>query len=327
VVLSFAAQLERRGRSPATVDRRLGMLRSLLRAAGQRELVDWSLDIHDWAAAVAELETVDGDVPYVLPRHPAEVDRLDLQHYALFEALREHYVAPVGRPRRVLDVGAGTGQWGFDLCEMHQEALVVGLDLIPPKSGAPEGYRAVRGNLLEGLPFENDSFDFVHQRLLFAGVPVDAWSVTVAELVRVCRPGGWVELVEGATRSDPAGPAMERLVNLLLELNRSTGLDTDSTVFRWLDRYLVEAGLDRVERRTVELPLGDWGAKVGSLMATDVRALFTRLSAAFTTRLGVGATECMELVRAAQVEWEELHTTYGLAVAWGQKAGAGGSWS
>jgi SAM-dependent methyltransferase len=324
VVVSFAAQLERCGRSAATVDRRLGTLRSLVRAAAERELVDWSLSVHDWSAMVGESESMDEGVPYVLPRHPAEADRLDLQHYALLEALRGHHLAPVWSPRRVLDVGAGTGQWGYDLCETHEEALVVGFDLVLPKPGAPEGYRAVRGDLLEGLPFESDSFDFVHQRLLFAGVPVEAWPDAVAELVRVCCPGGWVELVEGATRSERMGPAMEQLVELLLELNRAKGLDTDSVVFRSLGRYLVDAGLDQVDRRTVELPLGDWAGRVGSLMATDVRALFTRLSAAFAVRLGVPATECMRLVRAAQVEWEELHTTYSLAVAWGRKAGGGG---
>jgi SAM-dependent methyltransferase len=306
------------------VDRRLGTLRSLVRAAADRELVDWSLSVHDWSAMVGESESMDEGVPYVLPRHPAEADRLDLQHYALLEALRDHHLAPVRSPRRVLDVGAGTGQWGYDLCEIYEEALVVGFDLVLPKLGAPEGYRAVRGNLLEGLPFESDSFDFVHQRLLFAGVPVDAWPDAVAELVRVCCPGGWVELVEGATRSERMGPAMEQLVELLLELNRTKGLDTDSVVFRSLGRYLVDAGLDQVDRTTVELPLGDWAGRVGSLMATDVRALFTRLSAAFAVRLGVPATECMRLVRAAQVEWEELRTTYSLGVAWGRKAGGGG---
>src|SRR5215472_10113029 len=223
-VIGFKAQLERRGRAAATVNRRVGTLRSLVRAAGDRELVDWSLNLHDWAAAVAELEGKEDDLPYVLPRHPAEADRLDLQHYALFEAIGRHYLAPVERPGRVLDVGAGTGQWGYDLCEMYEDALVVGFDLIRPKSGAPEGYREVRGNLLHGLPFAGDSFDFVHQRLLFAGVPVEAWPATVAELVRVCGPGGWVELVEGATRSEPSGPATRRLVDLLLELNRTTGL-------------------------------------------------------------------------------------------------------
>jgi SAM-dependent methyltransferase len=321
-VLTYAAHLSRRGRAPATIDRRLGTLRSLVRLAERRHLVDWGLDIHDWASMTRSLGSLDDDVAYVLPRHPAEVDRLDLQHYALAEALGGHHLAPVQSPSRILDVGAGTGQWGFDLCHLHAGALVVGFDLVRPKPGAPAGYHAVGGNVLDGLPFASDRFDFVHQRLLFTGVPVETWPATVAELVRVCRPGGWVELVEGATSSQLVGAATRRLVELLLELNRSAGLDTDSVVFRSLDRYLVAAGLDQVERRTVELPVGEWAGRIGSLMASDIRALFIRLSPVFTARLGVSVAECIDLVRAAQLEWEELHTTYSVAAAWGRKSGA-----
>ncbi len=38
------------------------------------------------------------DVAYVLPRHPAEVDRLDVQHYALREALGTNHLASVEGP-------------------------------------------------------------------------------------------------------------------------------------------------------------------------------------------------------------------------------------
>jgi hypothetical protein len=50
---------------------------------------------------------------YMLPRRPSEVDRLDVQHYALREALGANYLAPVKGPALVLDVGSGTGQWAF----------------------------------------------------------------------------------------------------------------------------------------------------------------------------------------------------------------------
>src|SRR5215467_10633846 len=41
VVLTYAAHLSRRGRAPATIDRRLGTLRSLVRLAERRQLIDW----------------------------------------------------------------------------------------------------------------------------------------------------------------------------------------------------------------------------------------------------------------------------------------------
>ena len=48
------------------------------------------------------------------------------------------------------------------------------------------------------------------------------------------------------------------------------------------------------------LPVGEWGGRVGSLMATDCRALFFRLEAAFEAAFGIGDHEYSELVSAMQ---------------------------
>src|SRR5215467_3249923 len=110
---------------------------------------------------------------YLFPRHPTEIDRLDIQHYALRRALGADYLAPISRVDRVLDVGAGNGRWGYDLCAEFPRAMVVGVDLVSGKPGPPAGYRFVRANLLHGLPFAEDAFDFVHQRLLASSsIPV-----------------------------------------------------------------------------------------------------------------------------------------------------------
>ena len=231
----------------------------------------------------------DSHASYVLPRHPTEVDRLDVQHYALREALDANYLAPVRSPTVVLDAGTGTGQWAYEVCREFPEATVIGLDLVPGKAGSPPNYRGVRGNLLQGLPLRDDLIDFVHQRFLFSGVPVKSWPDVVTDLVRVARPGGWVELVEGATELQPTSPATERLAELFRTLNTSMGLDSTGVVFKSLDGYLKGAGMSEVERHTVALPVGEWGGRIGSMMASDFRALFTRLAPVFQVKFGVSA--------------------------------------
>jgi SAM-dependent methyltransferase len=319
LLLDFAVDLRRRGRARATVRRRLSTLSSLVGMAAAAGAVDWSLDIPS-EEEVASAEQVDrpsgGDVAYLLPRHPAETDRLDVQHHALREHRGANYVAPVERPALILDVGTGSGQWAYELCQEFPEAVVVGLDLVSGKAGAPSNYRGVRANVLHGLPFQDGRFDLVHQRLMFSGVPVRSWPALVEELVRIVRPGGWLELVEGATEFLPLTPAMEQLTEMLRTLNRARGLDSTSIVFRHLDDYLTRAGATDVQRQVVALPLGEWGGRVGSLMASDIRALFLRLceAGAFGPIAG-----CQELLRAAQREWEEHRTTYSFAVALGRR--------
>jgi ubiquinone/menaquinone biosynthesis C-methylase UbiE len=260
------------------------------------------------------------NVAYLFARHPGEIDRLDVQHYAMREALGANYVAPVGKPARILDVGCGTGQWAFELCAQFPNALVVGLDLEPSKPERPVNYRFVRSNLLNGLPFRTDGFDFVHQRLLQSGVPLAAWFAAIEELVRVARPGGWIELVE-VENEIQGGPATRRLLELLLQVAGSRRLDRTGVLFRQLDEYLYRAGLVEVQRREVGVPIGEWGGRIGSLMASDVRALYTRLSDAFQTKLGVSAAECSDLITVMLKELDEYRTVHTFGVAIGRKPG------
>ncbi|HXM57811.1 MAG TPA: methyltransferase domain-containing protein [Candidatus Dormibacteraeota bacterium] len=263
--------------------------------------------------------TASGDRRYIFPQHPAEIDRLDVQHYALLAATGALYAAPVERPRLVLDAGSGTGQWGFDVCRVIPDALAVGLDLQPGKSGQPANYHFVRGNLLQGLPFAAGQFDFVHQRLLTTGIPVSCWATVVHDLVRVTRVGGWVELVEIGWSTSPTGPATERLTLLAGRVGRTLGLDTTDIIFRSLEQGLRRAGLAAVERREFRLPVGEWGGQVGSLLATDVRASFMRMCSLFEARGLLTDEEGRELIGTAMAECEELHSCLSLAIAFGHK--------
>jgi SAM-dependent methyltransferase len=256
---------------------------------------------------------------YLLPRHPTEVDRLDVQHYAMRDALGANYPSPLGHPRLILDVGCGTGQWAFELCAQFAEALVIGLDLQPSKPERPNNYGFVRANLLAGLPFHDDHFDFVHQRLLQSGVPLVSWSGVVNDLVRVTRPGGWIEAVEVENQVKAGGPATTRLLELLLQLAGSHGLDRSGVLFRQLDEHLRLAGLAEVQRRDVDVPLGDWGGRIGSLMASDLRALYTRLSDVFQAKLGISADECRDLITAMSTELNEHRTVNTFGIAFGRK--------
>ena len=264
------------------------------------------------------MTTERGENSYIVPRHPSEVDRLDVQHYSLLETLGVNYLAPIERPRRVLDVGSGTGQWCFDVAAEHPRALVVGFDLEPGKAG-PANYRFVRGNLLRGLPFAGGAFDFVHQRLMAtSAIPRAAWSAAVAELARVTRPGGWVELVEVLVQVSPAGPATRRMFDMTREVGRALGLDMEGIV-RSLGDGLREAGLEAVEQREVPVAVGDWGGRAGSLNASNLRSLFARLSGPIEARLGVSAAEQADLVQAMRVEWEQQRSLCSYTFAFGRR--------
>jgi ubiquinone/menaquinone biosynthesis C-methylase UbiE len=166
-------------------------------------------------------------VPYALPSDLGEMNRLDFQHFVLRQAFKGNYAAPLRKPSRILDVGSGTGRWAKELAALFPSATVTGIDIKNPASdeqnavsAAPgthlASYQFIHGNILEGLPFPDASFDFVHQRLLFFAIPTDRWQFVLNELARVTRPGGWVEVVEGRYGYEPMGPAAQQIADAML---------------------------------------------------------------------------------------------------------------
>jgi SAM-dependent methyltransferase len=258
---------------------------------------------------------------YLFPRRQSEVARLDLQHYALREHLGTNHLAPVGEMGSLLDVGCGTGQWAAEMAAAFDGACSVGLDLVVPPAGPPNGVRFVRGNLLQGLPFGDGTFDLVHERLLVTSVPVEEWLPLVQELVRVARPGGWVELVEPMMTFDHAGPATTRLSDLMLRLAAPRGLDTTSVVYRILDGYLHRAGLERVERRTFSVPIGAWAGSVGSFQRSNFRSGFQRICEVAPPSIGFADDEARDLVEEALAECERNHITWTFAATFGRRPG------
>ncbi|RAQ94319.1 class I SAM-dependent methyltransferase [Thermogemmatispora tikiterensis] len=283
----------------------------------------WAGEVTLPSRADAEERRYLEEQPYLLPKDLKEVNRLDFQHYILRAILRRNYLAPLQEQatRQILDVGCGTGQWAYEVAKEFPQASVVGLDVEQAKNSVspPPNYRFVQGDALNGLPFNDNTFDFVHQRFLTAALPLPAWPQVVRELVRVTARGGWVELLEASTEIAPVGPATQRVLTMTLQLTALRGLDGSGEVARSLDRYLREAGLVQVQRHDIEVPLGDWGGRIGSLLALDFREVGTALSGAVVRRFQMAPPEYQALLDAVFQECNQLKTMYRFVAAYGQK--------
>ncbi len=224
-------------------------------------------------------------IPYLLPKDDEEIHRLDFQHFMLKAALGGLYRAPIQRPHAILDVATGTGRWAIEMAHAFPRATVTGLDLIPPPAddaatgtyapgNRPANYVFQQGNMFAGLPFESGSFDFVHMRLVYAATPIDKWPTLVKELVRVCKPGGWIELVEGYVLIG-AGPATTAIQNAALELSRRRTIDV--TAGKAIGTLLRQGGLQGVQEREVHIPVGRQHGRLGGMAETDVLSVFKAL--------------------------------------------------
>ncbi len=265
------------------------------------------------------------DVPSVLPTDRQEIRRLDFQHYALRSVLKGNYQAPLDPSSltQILDVGCGTGQWARDMAEAFPGVHVTGIDIEPTFSAAtplPATVHFVHGNMLDGLPFRDQCFEYVHQRLLVGAIPAQRWPDHLRELWRVLSVNGWVELVESSSFVRP-GPATSQVMNWWEQVAPMIGFDL--TLLNHLEALLQVIGFRQITTHTLNLPLGTWGGHEGNMLAVDLHAVTTSFKGLYCSRLNLSSELFERTMEQLIAEWEHYHTTYTFHIAYGQKEGVG----
>jgi ubiquinone/menaquinone biosynthesis C-methylase UbiE len=161
---------------------------------------------------------------------------LDLWHIAVTQALGGLALAPIHEPEAVLDVACGTGLWARDMARRYPAAQVVGFDT----NGAqieqaveegtwrgddrmPGNCHLERGDALASWSYPDAAFDYTHARFFSPFLPVAQLPDFIAEMLRVTRPGGWIELVE-TMQFDAHEPARAFLLRCLRAVYERNGL-------------------------------------------------------------------------------------------------------
>jgi phosphatidylethanolamine/phosphatidyl-N-methylethanolamine N-methyltransferase len=156
----------------------------------------------------------------------------------------------IKRGDRVLEVGVGTG---INAALYPTDCSVTGIDLSSSmlekarERVARKGVRNVRLLQMDAanLKFTDDTFDIVYAPYVISVVP-DPVAVT-REMVRVCRPGGRIVILNHFRSKSRVGAWLERLIS---PLTRYIGFKSDLD----LQAFLVQAGLKPVSIDKVNFP-------------------------------------------------------------------------
>ncbi|KAJ5545972.1 hypothetical protein N7494_003557 [Penicillium frequentans] len=198
---------------------------------------------------------------YVLPNDEQEQDRLDLSHHIYLMLLKgELYRAPVKDPKRVLDMGTGTGIWAIDFADENPGADVIGIDLSPIQpSWVPSNCRFQIDDFEEPWSYRHP-FDYIHGRELEGAIRDH--DRLFQQAFDNLAPNGWFEMasMEVNTDSDDGTHLNARcLVESVKNLQASSisfGKDMNS-VGTWKERF-EKAGFINVREDVYKLPQSPW---------------------------------------------------------------------
>ncbi|CAI7643318.1 unnamed protein product [Penicillium crustosum] len=176
------------------------------------------------------------------PNDEREQDRLDLSHHIYLMLLKgELFQAPINNPKRVLDLGTGTGLWAIEYAEVPPNCRFEIDDFEQPWSySKPFDY--IHGRELEGSIRDHDSlFKQAFDNL---------------------NPNGWFEIASFDVNTYSDDGTHLGATNLLLsikhmhESSRMFGKDMTSSQ-SWKDR-MKKAGFVNVKEDIHKLPQSPW---------------------------------------------------------------------
>ncbi|KAG9294860.1 hypothetical protein G9A89_008552 [Geosiphon pyriformis] len=207
----------------------------------------------------------------MFPVSENEVSLMQMRHYLYQEIWETNFSAPVeelmrNQNARVLDIGCGPGTWILENAVEYENATFTGIDVasVYPQDIKPPNTEFCRVNILDGLPFPDNTFDFVHCRdMMFVFTMRDWEEQVIPELIRVTKSGGWLEIMEGDIMWYNEGIITTTIRNQIVDSIRQQ-CNIEPIISPHISQMMSTTGqLSTVQQNERLAPLGKWGGDIG----------------------------------------------------------------
>ncbi|KAJ9138080.1 Demethylmenaquinone methyltransferase [Pleurostoma richardsiae] len=265
---------------------------------------------------------------YFMPNDEIEQTRLDIQHAVSMKLFGKLYFAPLENPKRVLDLGTGTGIWATEFASMHPGAEVIGTDLSPIQPNyVPPNCTFEVDDIEDDWSF-TDPFDYVHLRYMCASIR-DAPRL-IRTIYENLTPGGYLEFQDYAgqvTSIDGTADdsALVRWHGLLIDAVRKMGPDACQAPN--YKRWMQEAGFVDVWEQRYAVPNNTWAKgrdkkELGMMQVANISGGLSGMTTKlFVTQLGMEVGEIDKLVENVKKDMldKSIHSYWPAIVVLGRK--------
>ncbi|RGB24537.1 S-adenosyl-L-methionine-dependent methyltransferase [Rhizophagus diaphanus] len=168
----------------------------------------------------SEQERQEKLLDYYLSTDTGSIDRLHMYHFLKGYIFQGNFSSPIEDKIieggcKVLDIGCGPGTWLLDLSNKYENSYFFGVDIKPifPREIKPKNLEFIEADVTNGLSFRDNEFDFTHADLMSLMFTPEQWDIVLSELIRVTKPGGYIEISDRRNDFVGVGPIYRRLTD------------------------------------------------------------------------------------------------------------------
>jgi ubiquinone/menaquinone biosynthesis C-methylase UbiE len=244
-----------------------------------------------------------------LPCDDEEIERLQINQLLFKSLFIKPYFSPVTnlleRGIRVLNVSAGPGWWALDMAKQYPKSHFTSVDaVLYPISQPPANCHFRLMDVSSRLAFPDNTFDYVTQYDAIFKYSQKDWETIIPELVRVVKPGGYIEFCEFGGAIQDVGP------NLSIWMMRLTvSLQTRNInlkIASHLESMIKEIdNVTHIESSHRSAPIG-WYGKNGDIMLECIKRLLESVKPKLCEDWSMNVAKYDKMVESAIKECKEF---------------------
>jgi len=254
-----------------------------------------------------------------------ELDRQTVEHYAFKLAFKQNFIVPLDEKlakggAKCIDVGTGMGIWVMEMSADFPRSDFIGVDKNQtfPTSVYPNNADFLLMDATKPWPYEDKTFDFIQQRMLFMDYTRENWPFVLKEMARCIKPGGWVQFVEPHVISYRASAQDTKLCNWVVDVLDNRGYE--ALVYKHLPDLLEENGFTNIGENEISIPFGYWGGTIGTLIKEDAVGWTAAFKSQVVQVLNVSEAEYDATLADMLADCETYKTYVSFAVIIAEKA-------
>lgn len=173
------------------------------------------------------------------------------------------HLAPIPNPRRIIDLGCGTGIWCIDMADEHPGAEITGIDLSPIQpSFTPPNCKFEIDDVTSPWTYPPAHFDFINIRGLYGSVA--DWPALYAQIFEHMQPGGYLHQLEMSIhfKSDDGSLKPDHVLSQWSDVFHEASRKFGKSFYEvWnLSTYIRNQGFVDVVERVYKCPVNGWPA-------------------------------------------------------------------